>query len=285
VTFVDFDATVPKIMGVTATVTCASGAIVGSSATIVSGGSTDASGTHDDLATMLGTLDIETSAGNDDYTFVAADFNTVYYQAGFYDTSAPKFFRDALHEGLLHGSDSLNSQKMTIMGGRTGTSYFYYKDGSYVGVDDRQMFGDFHSLGTQGAGTGRMAAANRPTSSIVVGSQGDGHAAAVAAAAIVAGTFQEHLPKYAYVGRGFDQLTVTPTPDEILNTASGAADSRRMVVTYRGASGSCSVTEVDRGTHESSVCSGRGNCDTATGTCLCDAGYTLEACSEQTVLV
>merc|ERR1712166_1571797 len=30
---------------------------------------------------------------------------------------------------------------------------------------------------------------------------------------------------------------------------------------------------------------GRGNCDHASGTCVCDLGYTLEACSEQTVLV
>merc|ERR1711981_967301 len=77
--------------------------------------------------------------------------------------------------------------------------------------------------------------------------------------------------------RGYDKLTVTPIPD--------AMNSEKVTITYTGPSAGCSVTEVDRGTHESSECSGRGNCDYSTGTCLCDAGYTLEACSEQTVLV
>lgn len=97
---------------------------------------------------------------------------------------------------------------------------------------------------------------------------------------IAAGAFKsmmEHAEKYAYIGKGYDRLTVTPMPDAMTN--------QKVTITYTGPSAGCSVTEVDRGTHESSECSGRGNCDYSTGTCLCDAGYTLEACSEQTVLV
>jgi len=91
------------------------------------------------------------------------------------------------------------------------------------------------------------------------------------------GEMIEFAEKYAYIGKGYDKLTVTPIPD--------AMTDEKVTITYTGPSAGCSVTEVDRGTHESSECSGRGNCDYATGTCLCDAGYTLEACSEQTVLV
>jgi hypothetical protein len=90
-------------------------------------------------------------------------------------------------------------------------------------------------------------------------------------------SMMEHAEKYAYIGKGYDRLTVTPIPDAMSN--------QKVTITYTGPSAGCSVTEVDRGTHESSECSGRGNSDYSTGTCLCDAGYTLEACSEQTVLV
>lgn len=87
----------------------------------------------------------------------------------------------------------------------------------------------------------------------------------------------EHGEKYAYVGLGPDRLYVDPQPDPMTNQAA--------VITYTGPSGSCSVTEVTRGSTEAKECSGRGNCDYETGTCSCDEGYTLEACSEQTVLV
>merc|ERR1711991_1197478 len=107
------------------------------------------------------------------------------------------------------------------------------------------------------------------TASVIAGENGQGNAALA--------PMMEHAEKYAYIGKGYDNLTVTPIPDVMT--------SQKVTITYDGPSAGCSVTEVDRGTHESSECSGRGNCDYSTGTCLCDAGYTLEACSEQTVLV
>jgi hypothetical protein len=114
------------------------------------------------------------------------------------------------------------------------------------------------------------------TASVIAGENGAG-AYDHTGAASDPGTMMEHAEKGAYVGRGYDKLTVVPMPDSM--------SAQKVTITYTGPSASCSVTEVDRGTHESSECSGRGNCDYSTGTCLCDAGYTLEACSEQTVLV
>jgi len=195
--------------------------------------------------------------------------NFFYYQAGFYDTTVPQFYRDALHEGTNEVSDVHASQMVTVMGGRTGSSAYLYD--AKVGTDNRQMFGGLKDFGFTGHGYARRLKAGRMTSSVIMGNQDE------SATMTLADTFSEHMEKYAYVGRGFDQLTVTPTPD--------AMTGKKVVITYHGAAGGCSVTEVDRGTHESSVCSGRGNCDFSSGTCLCDAGYTLEACSEQTVLV
>jgi len=201
-------------------------------------------------------------------TFAKGDMNLFYYQAGFYDTVTPQFYVDALHADALEGGDVTKAEMMTVMGGRQDRSYMYT---SYVGGDNLQIFGGLKDVAWQGAGMGRRAKAETLTSSLTVGRQGQD------AIQSVTGTFAEHMDKYAYIGRGVDQLTVTPQPD--------AMTGQKLEITYHGAAGACSVTEVDRGTHESSVCSGRGNCDFSTGTCLCDAGYTLEACSEQTVLV
>jgi len=214
----------------------------------------------------------EGGVGNDAAAeFAPASINSFYHVAGFYDSGTPKFFVDALHEGALDATALLNSQSLTIMGARSGTSNYPYR--SFVGVNERQLYNDLQSIGPQQAGSGRQLAAISPTASVVAGTQGD----SVAAGYGVANFYVDHAEKYQYAGRGFDQLTVTPQPDRMTD--------QKIVVTYRGAAGSCSVKEVDRGTHESAVCSGRGNCDHATGTCVCDAGYTLEACSEQTVLV
>merc|ERR1712166_997105 len=202
-------------------------------------------------------------------TFAQADVNTFYYQAGFYDTVTPQFNQDALHANSLEGADVQESDMMAVMGGRQANGGYLYT--SYVGGDEQQLFGGLKDVASRGHGNGRRTALTALTSSLMAGSQGQ------VTGVSIANTFGEHMDKYAYVGRGFDQLTVTPQPDEM--------DSMKLEVTYPGAAGACSVTEVDRGTHESSVCSGRGNCDFSTGTCLCDAGYTLEACSEQTVLV
>lgn len=206
-------------------------------------------------------------------TSAQTDINTFYHVAGFYDTGTPKFFVDALHEGLKDGELMQASGALTIMGGISGISHYMYR--GKCGVNEVQMFHDLNSMGAQGAGTGRSAGTVRETASLVVGEGGAGSVLGVTQTA--AHWYVEHAQKYQYAGRGFDQLTVTPAPDRM--------SGQKIVVTYRGAAGSCSVKEVDRGTHESAVCSGRGNCDGATGTCVCDEGYTLEACSEQTVLV
>lgn len=55
--------------------------------------------------------------------------------------------------------------------------------------------------------------------------------------------------------------------------------------TVYAAEGLCSVSETVKGTYESDVCSGRGNCDGASGICTCHEGYSGEACGTQTVLV
>jgi len=52
-----------------------------------------------------------------------------------------------------------------------------------------------------------------------------------------------------------------------------------------GPKGTCSVSEAVKGTYESDVCSSRGNCDGASGLCVCHEGYSGEACETQTVLV
>jgi len=211
-------------------------------------------------------------------TFAGA-VNSFAYVAGFYDTGTPKLFVDALHEGVKNGELLQGSQSLTIMGGISGISNYYYK--GKAGVNEVQMYSDLESVGSQGGGLGRKDRALAPTASVLAGRGAaripDLEFLAVNTATKAHPFFSEHAQKYQYAGRGFDQLTVTPTPDLMAD--------QKVVITYNGAAGACSVAEVDRGTHESSVCSGRGNCDHASGTCVCDLGYTLEACSEQTVLV
>merc|ERR1712166_1381407 len=241
-----------------------------SAATVTHPGVTDVGATLVDTAANANAHPIFVIPGSTapSATFAKGDMNLFYYQAGFYDTVTPQFYVDALHAGALEGGDVMKAEMMTVMGGRQDRSYLYT---SYVGGDDLQIFGGLKDVAWQGAGAGRRVKTATLTSSLTVGRQGQDLIQSVA------GTFAEHMDKYAYIGRSVDQLTVTPQPD--------AMTGKKLEVTYHGAAGACSVTEVDRGTHESSVCSGRGNCDFSTGTCLCDAGYTLEACSEQTVLV
>jgi len=211
--------------------------------------------------------------------FAADAANSFAYVAGFYDTGTPKLFVDALHEGVKNGELLQGSQSLTVMGGISGTSNYYYR--GQVGVNEVQMFSDLESWGSQGGGLGRKDRAQAPTASVLAGRGAwripNAEYVAINTATKAYAFFNEHAQKYQYAGRGFDQLTVTPTPDLMAD--------QKVVITYNGAAGACSVAEVDRGTHESSVCSGRGNCDHASGTCVCDLGYTLEACSEQTVLV
>merc|ERR1712166_278722 len=214
--------------------------------------------------------------------FAADLVNSFAYVAGFYDTGTPKFLVDALHEGVNNAELLQGSQSLTVMGGISGTSNYYYR--GQVGVNEVNMFSDLQSPGSQGGGLGRKDRALAPTASVLTGRGAlpalripDGEFVAARTLNKPIAFFNEHAQKYQYAGRGFDQLTVTPTPDSMTD--------QKVVITYNGAAGACSVAEVDRGTHESSVCSGRGNCDHASGTCVCDLGYTLEACSEQTVLV
>merc|ERR1712166_1627005 len=264
-----------KIPGARASTDCSAGngLVVSTltSATVTHPGVTDVGGT---LVADVSTINVDpqlnflTPSAGGRATFNKQDMNLFYYQAGFYDTVTPQFYVDALHAGALEGGDVMKAEMMTVMGGRQDRSYLYT---SYVGSNDLQIFGRLKDVAWQGAGAGRRLKTSTLTSSLTVGRQGQDLIQSVA------GTFAEHMDKYAYIGRGVDQLTVTPQPD--------AMTGKKLEVTYHGAAGACSVTEVDRGTHESSVCSGRGNCDFSTGTCLCDAGYTLEACSEQTVLV
>ena len=264
---------------------CACTAAALASCTVVAGGS--GTKTAIDTAANLQAIVTCTLTGNkaaganaDSAAVFPADFvNSFAYVAGFYDTGTPKFLVDVLHEGINNAELLQGSQSLTVMGGISGTSNYYYR--GQVGVNEVQMFSDLQSPGSQGGGLGRKDRALAPTASVLAGRGAHRIPAAEFIATKTDGKalafFNEHAQKYQYAGRGFDQLTVTPTPDSMTD--------QKVVITYNGAAGACSVAEVDRGTHESSVCSGRGNCDHASGTCVCDLGYTLEACSEQTVLV
>merc|ERR1712166_1514630 len=149
--------------------------------------------------------------GQNDVTakFAKADLNTFYYQAGFYDTVTPQFNQDALHANSLEGADVQESDMMAVMGGRQANGGYLYT--SYVGGDEQQLFGGLKDVASRGHGNGRRTALTALTSSLLVGSQGKAKTGVDAIS--VLNTFSEHMDKYAYVGRGFDRLTVTPQPD------------------------------------------------------------------------
>ena len=52
-----------------------------------------------------------------------------------------------------------------------------------------------------------------------------------------------------------------------------------------GATPECVVAETVKGTTEEAFCSNRGDCDFATGLCVCHSGYYEEACQKQSTLV
>jgi hypothetical protein len=211
--------------------------------------------------------------------------NDHYYQFGFYNTGTPRWNRDLVQNNQELGITPKDEQ-VTLYGMKSHVHYQYQagtvnmKDESFYGLA-RDTFTDLNSgIGSFQAGysiadTTEML--GQFTASIIAGENGQGTAADGGNAGKDLAPMMEHAEKYAYIGRGYDKLTVTPMPDPMTD--------QKVTITYTGPSAGCSVTEVDRGTHESSECSGRGNCDYSTGTCLCDAGYTLEACSEQSVLV
>merc|ERR1712100_948125 len=97
---------------------------------------------------------------------------------------------------------------------------------------------------------------------------GHGTGTMVANAVANSGNCKLHLVK--------DTLVLDSVPD----AWTGVVD-----ITYTAPSGSCSVSEVAKGTSESATCSNRGACDGGSGLCTCHEGYSGEACETQTVLV
>merc|ERR1712028_232765 len=197
------------ITGVKLNIGCGAGAAattVGGTV-VVAGGSTDADGTLPTTVALLQTtaVKVETGTNENTFTFSKAQLNAFYYTAGFYDTTTPKFFRDGLHEGLLQGGNSLDHQKMTIMGGRTGmvtTSKSLLHPAVSTAV---RCLGILIMVLTAQATVVWPLPTARP-SSVVAGAQGDGATVTPGLDTI----FMEWMPKYSYVGLGFDQLTVTP---------------------------------------------------------------------------
>jgi len=214
-------------------------------------------------------------------TFTTQCVNDHYYQFGFYNTGTPRWNRDLMQNN--HDVTTPKDQQVSLYGMRNHMQYQWRKGAANMAQENfygiaRDTFTDLNSgIGGFQAGYSVQAVDGRPqmTATVIAGENGQGTDGTTAGLDLA--PMMEHAEKYAYIGKGYDKLTVTPIPDPMTD--------QKVTITYTGPSAGCSVTEVDRGTHESSECSGRGNCDYATGTCLCDAGYTLEACSEQTVLV
>jgi hypothetical protein len=79
-----------------------------------------------------------------------------------------------------------------------------------------------------------------------------------------------------------DDRTAVLAGNVFTETPSNAV-SLTATIEAKPASGevSCSVTEVKKGTKEADVCSGRGSCDSSSGTCSCYSGYTGESCDMQ----
>jgi len=202
--------------------------------------------------------------------------NDFYYQFGFYNTNTPRWSRDIAQNNYNMGVTPKDEQ--VALYGMKNHMQYQFKHGSanqatnnFYGLG-RDTFSDLNAgLDYNMGGYSIRDTTNKDypqmTASVLAGENGQNPTT----------SFMEHAEKYAYIGKGYDKLTVTPLPD--------AMEKQKITIQYTGPSAGCDVTEVDRGTHESAECSGRGNCDHATGTCVCDAGYTLEACSEQTVLV
>merc|ERR1711907_364940 len=202
--------------------------------------------------------------------------NDFYYQFGFYNTNTPRWNRDIAQNNYNMGVTPKDEQ--VALYGMKNHMQYQFKHGSanqatnhFYGLG-RDTFSDLNAgLDYNMAGYSIRDSTNEEfpqmTASVLAGENGQNPTS----------EFMEHAEKYAYIGKGYDKLTVTPLPD--------AMTKQKITIQYTGPSAGCDVTEVDRGTHESAECSGRGNCDHSTGTCVCDAGYTLEACSEQTVLL
>jgi len=222
-------------------------------------------------------------AGTGGATFTTQCVNDHYYQFGFYNTGTPRWNRDLVQNN--YDGATPKDEQVSLYGMKNHMQYQWRKGAAKMAQENfygiaRDTFTDMNSgIGGFSAGYSVQILDGKPqpTTSVITGENGQGTATDGGVGGQALAPMMEHAEKYAYIGKGYDKLTVTPIPDIMVD--------EKVTITYTGPSAGCSVTEVDRGTHESSECSGRGNCDYTTGTCLCDAGYTLEACSEQTVLV
>merc|ERR1711924_380543 len=200
-------------------------------------------------------------------TYTTDCMNDHYFQFGFYSTGTPRWNRDLVHNNQDLGVTPKHEQ-VTLYGMKTHMHYQFGPGSVKMATDNfygngRDTFTDLNSgMGTFDLGYSVTEDNNADSDDIGLG-HGDNDGTPQMTTSVIAGEN----------GAGANTVDLKPMIEHAEKYA------------YIGPSAGCSVTEVDRGTHESSECSGRGNCDYSTGTCLCDAGYTLEACSEQTVLV
>merc|ERR1711871_1158070 len=238
----------------------------------------DHTGAADYLAVALADMGanggaIQPSAG---IAFDSKALVTSYTVAAMYDTVKPQFFSDATYANVGPAGDGAANVRgydaLSVYGGRTGVHGQYTSGWSssgkqhFRGIDTAVSVSKGYNYDVPNTNEGTDAAMAYQTTSVVADDRG-----------VQLSAKSEAGDVNAYVGRGYDTLWVTPKPDAMTGV--------RAVITYAGPASSCSVTQVTQGSHEGAVCSGPGNCDHETGTCVCDPGYTLEACSEQTVLV
>merc|ERR1712072_1371910 len=153
------------------------------------------------------------------------------------------------------GTDNFPQPTASVIAGENGAGAYQHGYCSSPNGDGTcEPFSASEALCTVASITPSAARTDGDATTCVWTGAGDGDME-MGPAAVTLGNMMEHAEKYAYIGKGYDKLTVSPMPDSM--------NAQKVNITY----------------------SGRGNCDFTTGTCLCDAGYTLEACSEQTVLV
>lgn len=258
---------------------------VGRALRVLEGGSDaitrDHSSTADYLEVGTSAVDEANSGATQPSTGKAYDSSalvTSYTVASMYDTVKPQFFGDATYANVGPAGDGAANVRgydaLSVYGGRTGVHGQYTSTNGWSssgnqhfrGIDTAASVAKGYNYDVPQTNEGTDTNMYYQTTSVVADDRGTKLTAKSEAGDV-----------NAYVGRGYDTLWVTPKPDAMTGV--------RAVITYTGPASSCSVTQVTQGSHEGAVCSGRGNCDHATGTCVCDPGYTLEACSEQTVLV
>ena len=80
-----------------------------------------------------------------------------------------------------------------------------------------------------------------------------------------------------YTVKSFTQFSIEVTADGSL--VDETTPTLGAEITMKGPTDACNVMEVVQGTHEASVCSGRGLCDRKYGNCECIHGFSGRACS------